>query len=480
MRLLSTKIRLAPYIDRERFVQMALLELGKDKDCSLDFSGFSLESAGKDTQFKNEFGTESVELHNFDQVLILEVNQVLSDEVRRVCTFVLRDKDETPSLYVSMDKETTSMDVELDGAFDVPSLLKRVLWMEWGGEDVWIPTDDKAHLIRRGDVVKAASLFNRKEDEKEVDRLFNPVVYLSVDHDGRCNVDADELALALAGCAHVLREASPVVSGEMAARITGRIPTSGDAAVLFPGCEMVLIAKTEQMGQEICKLVLRRLLQISVDDAYNAAKLKNQNLAATIADSIGDKVLSDTFEAVLNEKQQRLSDLEEENRQLLEEVTRLRAKAANLQNGFEKAESQKGGKFITLDVTEGELYEGELKDVVLKALSQVLESMPSELTRVRKYHVLSDVLERNFPCQTDARLTECIRGAIEDGVLTRPGIGRLRAAGFIVDDDTSGHIKVSRMAGDKKYTSIFACSPSDKSRGGKNFVSEISNMLFGY
>ena len=33
----------------------------------------------------------------------------------------------------------------------------------------------------------------------------------------------------------------------------------------------------------------------------------NQNLAATIADSIGDKVLSDTFEAVLNEKQQRLS-----------------------------------------------------------------------------------------------------------------------------------------------------------------------------
>ena len=29
-----------------------------------------------------------MELHNFDQVLILEVNQVLSDEVRRVCTFV--------------------------------------------------------------------------------------------------------------------------------------------------------------------------------------------------------------------------------------------------------------------------------------------------------------------------------------------------------------------------------------------------------
>ena len=120
-------------------------------------------------------------------------------------------------------------------------------------------------------------------------------------------------------------------------------------------------------------------------------------------------------------------------------------------------------------------------DVVLKILQKEYDSMKDDinLSRSRKANVLKDVLEHNFPSGTDTKYTELLKSAFNDGALTKEGIGRLQAVGFMISkEERNAHWQFK--FGDDRYVAIFSATPSDKARSVKNFVSGYSNILFGY
>jgi hypothetical protein len=185
---------------------------------------------------------------------------------------------------------------------------------------------------------------------------------------------------------------------------------------------------------------------------------------------------------MLKDKDDEVRELKKELAEVKQQLLTASAKAESLQGNFNKYNDDKSENILGFEMTETDLYTDERKDVILKVLQKEYDAMKddSNLSRSRKFDVLSDVLDHNFPSETDAELVECIRGAFKDGTLHGAGIGRLQAAGFVVEKSgNQSHYRIN-FNGDQRYEAVFSSTPSDKARGTKNLVSDFTNVLFGY
>ena len=102
----------------------------------------------------------------------------------------------------------------------------------------------------------------------------------------------------------------------------------------------------------------------------------------------------------------------------------------------------------------------------------------ANLNTCRKFHVIKDVLEHNFPSGTDAEIGESVRTIFKEPELSKSDIGSLEGLGFRVTKTNGNHYQFV-FGDDPRYTSIYSSTPSDF-RSGKNFATEYLNHLFGY
>jgi hypothetical protein len=122
---------------------------------------------------------------------------------------------------------------------------------------------------------------------------------------------------------------------------------------------------------------------------------------------------------------------------------------------------------------EDDLYEGEIKDLILSVLSEALKN---QRAGSRRLDVLSDVVEANGYSGLSAARTEEIKRLLKgyDG-LPSPLRQRLMNMGFSITDDGK-HYKLTYY-GDGRYQTILAKTPSDH-RAGANNALEIAKMMF--
>ena len=478
MLLLDATFGVKPEVSRDDVFNMAQRYV--NDVASLDVPQPEL---GQDEEARTDDGLTSVWVGNYDDAFAFVVTEDSEDGSRRTSA-ILRDKDENPSMHFQQEWRAKSLMLvaDDDNLWPVPQVLHEIFWNDLGADDGEIPFTNTPIPVTKANVGLLAQMFIA-EDESSPKA---PVVCVMKDV-----INCERAAEELAGQAHVLYIANPVAEGELRRALKedgseDRMPGSDNAIIVIPNGDVCVSVFPADMGglreartNYIIGKVRQAIFSFGVPDVYNISALQYSHLRGK---SGGDSELTELFDRMLAEADAEKSALERELASVREQLRQSVAKSDSLARGLEKTEQQKGGKFITLDVTESDLYDGEMKDVILKALSQVRGTMmgDSTLKVSRKYHVLSDVLEHNFPCGTDAELTECVRGAFTDGTLTRDGIGRLRAAGFTVEkEQRNGHYKI-RLSSDDRYLGIYAATPSDKGRSVDNFISDFTNLLFGY
>lgn len=118
-------------------------------------------------------------------------------------------------------------------------------------------------------------------------------------------------------------------------------------------------------------------------------------------------------------------------------------------------------------------YTGEIKDFVLSAVKKELDGTEQ---KTRRYDVLKDVLKaNNYQAINVQRAAEAKRLLSKYSGMTPKVKHGLEDIGFVFDH--ADHQKV-KYYGDDRYTVIYASTPSDKGRCGKNNASTTIKKAF--
>lgn len=473
---LSTRFFVDKELDRKLLYQLAQEWLSESDRYDIELPAFDFEST-EDLQISSENNQQRVVVNNYKNRFILQLVDV-SDSITYTTNFVLDDVSSEPSLHISQDTTLSVMSAD-DKEIDVqmPDLFKSIFWNELGGMDGDILTDNKYKYIRKKDKQFIADILSNKSE------FLLPILYVTANKKtGTPDVDPDELAQNLMGQAHVFVEASPIITPLVKELCDGDIivPQNGSVKLVLPGGESKVF--TGSSGSHIVTAVRRIMASVSIGEDFNINRIRQQHVFEKLSNT-EDKELYEMAEKMLSEKDSEINIYKKEIADLKEKLRHAASKVSNLQGNLEnKNEENETGNRVTLSVNGAEMYEGEIVDVVLRVLQKEYNSMKDDgnLSVSRKFDVLGDVLEHNFPCTTDTELINCIKGAFKDGTLTRNGIGSLQSAGFVVEKDgRSSHYKIY-MKGFKKYHATVSSTPSDKACGSKNTVSDFCNVLFGY
>lgn len=472
MVLINTRFYTDPAFTRSVFFDLITRWLRSSSFADISIDGFDF---GQDEFFacSEEDKERSLSIGNYEKVFILTHSNPDKDSTY-ITSYVLDDTSDKPSLYLHQEKTFTKASFASQNAdIQFPDLLKSIFWNEYGGNDNGLMTLSEPIILRKSDVGLAKEIINNTS------AFLNPVVYVSPNAStGQYHVDCERLAQELEGQAHVVVESSPVTAAAIALEVSQCNPYNGAVKIYVPGGDTHTIwSKEQEMASEIVCSVRQVLSCVSVPDEFNAVKLRQMHKLSKLGD---DSELSRLCEEMLKEKDNEISALNDQLSELKRELYQANNKASSLEYNLE-SQSEDSGKTVVFEVTESDLYDGEIKSVVRKVLQKEYDSMKDDpnLSSSRKFDVLSDILDHCFPCTTDADLVRCIRRAFNDGVLTREGIGCLQSSGFEVEKGENGHYKVS-FGKDKRYSTVFSSTPSDKSRGAKNCVSDFVNVLFGY
>lgn len=390
-------------------------------------------------------------------------------------TYILTHVDEVYLAGIRLERsvlEISSEEVSL--TFRLPRLLRELFWQEYGGQDGPLFVDDKSYILRKNDTALVEMIFDVNQS------MINPVVYISPFlSNGTYAVDYDGLAGSLLGMAHVVVEGSPYVTKIMQDVTGGKTPMNGAVSVIFPNGGIHTFAITDDYGREIlqteiCNYVYRSLANLEMDDAFSFQKLRFQYYMEH--NDVAD--LNEICEELLSEREQEVVLLKSQVQELQERL--LTAEQKNLAWRYCQQGSEQSPVDVGFAVTEKDLYDHEISDVILKVLKKEHQAMTGDTTLMlsRKYHVLSDILEHNTFTGHDEEVRKAFKKAVQTGTMTNSGIREMERYGFSVKKNGKSHYQVIYQ-NDERYMIGMSTTPSDKS-SGHNLASTYMNMCFGY
>ena len=475
--LLNTRFYVEKELNRQLLLTKIRSWIHNSSNFELPDVEFNFEQ--EELMVESESKEQRLNIYNFDDRFAVQV-VVNSEGATFTTTFVLDDKSDKPSLHLSQNKvfNTISAENSRQQAVNLPKVLKDIFWDECGDYDGDIMTDDKPLLLRKNMIDLAAGILSQKN------AYLNPIVYVSpTSRTGLPDVDCDKIAQELMGQAHVVVESSPLISEKVKSAIGEDVqqPRDGAVKVLFPGGDSRLLVKrgVGNFDYAVINSVRKVMAGVAIEDSFSISRIRQKAIMNKLANS-EDKEFVQMAEEMLGEKDAELATKDKEIERLKRQLFAATSKADSLQDGFDKTQDDTEGGISV--ATEGrEMYDGEYLNVILKVLKKEYDSMTGDanLAGSRKYDVLGDVLEHNFPCTTDADLSKCIEEALKSGNISRDGIGSLKRAGFTVEKGSrASHYKVYFKDFDKYFVTV-ASTPSDR-RGMKNTISDFINVLFGY
>ena len=128
---------------------------------------------------------------------------------------------------------------------------------------------------------------------------------------------------------------------------------------------------------------------------------------------------------------------------------------------------------VIFEGDQDDFYPGEVKDFVLSAVKKELASTEQ---RTRRYDVLKDILDANdYQAEGERRATE-VKKLLSNYNGMNPRLKKaLEDLGFVFD--LSDHQKI-KYYGCDRYSVVYASTPSDKGRSGKNNASTTIKKAF--
>lgn len=476
MLLLNTQFNVDNTLTRQVLFDIARKWLETSNFYSLELDENLVDWDGEPNEYHVECndGREKAFIANYQNAFVMQfATHEDNDASVFTTTYVLDDTCDPYIMHFSQDRSFTGMSANSNSRrVNIPVILKNIFWNEYGAMDGVLPTEDKPYILRKNDISIAADIIQGKI------AFQNPVVYVSPDkHSGSYSVNCNVLAQNLMGQAHVVVEGSPIIANLIRDKVDGANAFNGGVKVYIPGGQVLDFYPKPDSGInfDIINAVRNMQTRIQINDKYDVSKLKQTYMMSKLG---SDSEIYKICESMLADKDSIIQQLQSELDKAKTDLSNAKCKAQNLQESFDKTRAELD-KSVEFELTEDDLYDDEIKTVILKVLQKEFDNIKDDANaqRSRKYDVLKDILDHNFPCDTDTRLIECIRSAFKDGNLTKEGIGCLQASGFKVSKGKE-HYHIT-LHNDDRYMAVFAVTPSDN-RASKNGTAEFAKLLFGY
>lgn len=338
-----------------------------------------------------------------------------------------------------------------------------------------------------------------------------PIVYISKNKIGENPVDTSLIASRLKGVAHVLVQESTAQNKTLMFFCHKRNEFNGAIGIYYPtraaGHRKYLCHSLFGYDQILLEKIVRAVIQYNnsqqidtlftwqgVNNALLRDRLANQReerIAAELARKNAEneylRLLDEKDEEQKEFKKKAMDDARAEADNLLEifdeDITKMQKQIEELTRANEALRYENQGLRAKFDATdtlpiifmgdENELYQGEIKDLILTLLSDSLDSLQ---TQSRRSDVIKDILRNNEYKKMSKERALKVKSVLKNYAgMTSKVRQVLEELGFVLTEEGK-HIKATYY-GDGRYHITFAKTPSD-SRTGKNLASEAVKICF--
>lgn len=411
----------------------------------------------------------------------------------------------TMKMAVRLDRSYTEEALVIDSKFSTPHFITLLIEKGYIKKDGNLPVLRTPIMINNSNIKILADIIN----EKTHYRL--PVVYISKTCFNKDPIDIRILAGRLKGVAHVLVQENSDTNNELRGLCDSQNEYFGAIGIYYSnsaiGHRRYLYRNSECMDTYLLEKVVRVVIQNSntqlIDTLYtwqgvNNALLRDRLLCQeeerVEAENARRKTLYELLElrgnldktqesmkkeALANAKMEAdtiLDGFEEDMRKLRDDVDRLTHENEKLMYenmGLRSKLDSNTAVPLLFMGNEDDFYQGEIKDLVLSAVKKEVDNTEP---KTRRYDVLQDVLQVNDYQGISKQKAEEAKHLLSNYNGMTPKLRKsLEELGFVFDE--SDHQKV-KYFGDDRYTVVYASTPSDKGRGGKNNVSRTVKKAF--
>lgn len=382
-------------------------------------------------------------------------------------------------LSVRLDRSYLESAMTIDPKFSTPHFISLLIEHGYLADDGILPVSNKPMLIDEENLQVLADIINGDAQY----RL--PIVYISKTFNNEDPVEIGWMASRLKGVAHVLVQKDNHLNTALRNACNDQNEYYGAIGVYYPKQAMsrkrFLYRQYEGFDDILMEKVIRSVILYSnsqmVEPLFTWSGVNNALLR--------DKYSSQKEERIAAEKakQKAYDDADELLSSVDEEIKELKRQVSQLTKANDALTYENQGLKTKLDSSEAvpliylgdedELFQGEIKDMILEILSDTLKNTAP---KTRRSDVLSDIISKNNYEELLKKREASIKALFKDH---KGMTGTLRQdlvdMGFIIAEEGK-HYKLTYY-GDGRYRITLSKTPSDH-REGRNTASTIIKNLF--
>lgn len=431
-----------------------------------------VEWNGVSRNFKFVDGNRSLAVEELRAHEVIAARFRKEDENKIVWTtdFIMNFKERM--LAVRLDREATEETKLFLTRFSPPHLVKLIIRNDFADNDNGLPVSDNPISIHNGNYRLIEDIILRNK------RYLLPVVYVTKTWTGNYPLDVSSLAKSLQGVAHVLKETDPTVSKLLMESCNAENAHHGGIGIYYPSASAAnkkintekYMTDQDGLQKKIVSIIYRYINQQRRQTMYTWEGVQNEILR------LKNESLQEKRKAVEDENSELLDVFGEQLVKQEETIKELNNKISSLtKENFGLRSKLDGIDEIPLLFLgdEEELYEGEIREIVLDILNDCLKNTKHDS---RREHIIVDLLEnndfQNIPKEKKATIKQILKGYSNMTTSMRQD---LQEFGFEITADGK-HYKLTYY-NDPRYVATMAKSSSDGSRAGKNLALEIDKNI---
>ena len=370
-------------------------------------------------------------------------------------------------LSVSVAMVTTEFTTDFAPTFYPPYFVKLIVYCGYSGEDSSLHVSQKAHLASDcGELIKKVS-------DKEV-KMSLPIVYVTRAKEAEIEFNIDNLAFRLQGVAHVIYEPDDYEQ-KLRLDIDSENGYENKAIIFYPSSwkQIDIIDCAEKtmdyIEESIVNAVYSYMIQRVRKDVDTWDGILNEQLHLKNIELLKSKEsVEEENDFLYEEFGEQLKKLEDTNARQNNEIQRLTAEVQGLRMKFANHSQTP----IIFSGEETDLYEGEIREIVLEILEEYKKSCHDGS---RRQHVIDDILQSNEYKHLPEKKREILKKALK-GYRSLNGSlkGELEALGIEITSDGK-HYKWSYF-GDNRYV-VTAAKTSSDGRSGMNLSATMEKLM---
>ena len=371
-------------------------------------------------------------------------------------------------LSVSVAMVTTEFTTDFAPTFYPPYFVKLIVYSGYSGEDSTLQVSQKAHLASDCEDLL------QKVCDKEIKMLL-PIVYITKGKEVRSEFSVDDLAFKIQGVAHVIHE-SDDYEQKLSLDTSDENGYENKAVIFYPSSwkQVDIIDCTEKTIEDIEKRIVNAVYSYMIQrvrkDVDTWDGILNEQLHLKNIELLKSKeTVEEENDYLYEEFGDQLKKLEDTNARQNNEIQRLTAEVQGLRMKF----SEQSQVPIIVAGEEKDLYEGEIREIVLEILEEYKKSC---YEGSRRQHVIDDILQCNEYKHLPEKKREILKKALKGyRNLTGSLKNELEALGIEISSDGK-HYKWSYF-GDNRYV-VTAAKTSSDGRSGMNLSATMEKLMF--